>query len=143
VNGKVLVRTERYSDSINLLHFSDESVLWGCTWPGCNYVSENPKSIPAHYKTHAGQAAQRRRSQRRPRSAEVTNEALEAALSALDAVQNLVDKLDSFESEYRDVVARLAEAEITIEGLRTEHEDQARKAAAFDAIQEALRGATS
>jgi hypothetical protein len=139
----VLIKTERHSDTTNFLYMSDDSTLFGCTWPGCNYVSPNMGSIPSHYKTHVGQAAQRRRAQRRPRSAEVTNELLEAALATLDMVQILVDRVDSFDAEYTNMARLLEEARVTIEELTQGDEDLRRKAAAYDSIQEAIRLASS
>lgn len=142
MSDPIIKSTNRHSDTTNVLNMSDDSTLFGCTWPGCNYVSPNMGSIPSHYKTHVGQAAQRRRAQRRPRSAEVTNALLEAALATLDMVQLLVDRVDSFDAEYTNMARLLEEARITIEELRVGDDDLHRKAAAYDAIQEAIRSAS-
>ena len=70
----IIINTERISDTTNMLTFSNDEVLFGCTWPKCNYVVDTRESVPRHYKTHSGQAAQKRRADRRPRSAVVVNE---------------------------------------------------------------------
>jgi len=143
VPSPIIVETERISDSTLTHTMSDESILFGCTWPGCQYKSPNRDSIPTHYKTHVGQAAQRRRAKRRPRSAEITNEVIEAALAALDMVQMLVDKVDAFDAEYHEVARRLEDAKARIEELEMGNEERDRKALAYDAIETAIRHASS
>jgi RNase P protein component len=135
----VIINTERISDSTLAHEMSDESILFGCTWPGCQYKSPNRDSIPTHYKTHVGQAAQRRRAKRRPRSAEVTNEVIEAALAALDMVQLLVDKVDAFDDEYHDLARKLEDARTRVEELEQQLEEWRDKAQRFDRISEAIR----
>jgi len=139
VPSPIIVETERISDSTLAHTMSDESILFGCTWPGCQYKSPNRDSIPTHYKTHVGQAAQRRRAKRRPRSAEITNEVIEAALAALDMVQMLVDKVDAFDAEYHEVARRLEDAKARIEELEMQLEEWRDKADRFDRISEAIR----
>lgn len=146
MNAPVIIRTEKYSDTINLLHMSDETLLYGCTWPGCGFSATNQRSVPTHYKTHSGQAAQRRRAARRPRSAEISNEVLEAAFALLDRSQELVDKLDSFDAEFTRTRRELAEAQIKLEEYRTREElandisDEIReKARKYDLLQQAFR----
>lgn len=139
MSDPVIVQTERYSDSINLLHMSNETTLFGCSWPKCNFTSENAGSIPAHYKTHVGQAAQRRRAQRRPRSAEVTNEVLDAALALLDMVQLLVDRIDAFEETHQGIVQQNADLSVALEEARQANEEAVRKAEAYDEIQRLLQ----
>ena len=139
VPSPIIVETERISDSTLTHTMSDESILFGCTWPGCQYKSPNRDSIPTHYKTHVGQAAQRRRAKRRPRSAEITNEVIEAALAALDMVQMLVDKVDAFDAEYHEVARRLEDAKARIEELEMQLEEWRDKADRFDRISEAIR----
>lgn len=134
----VITSTERYSDSINLLHMSNGSTLFGCSWPKCNFTSENAGSIPSHYKTHVGQAAQRRRAQRRPRSAEVTSDVLDAALALLDMVQTLVDRIDAFEDTHQGIVQENADLNIALEAARQLNEETVRKAEAYDEIQRLL-----
>lgn len=139
----VIKDSERISDSTWAHHMTNDTIMFGCSWPGCNYTSENRDSIPTHYKTHVGQAAQRRRAQRRPRSAEITNDVVEAALASLDMVQLLVDRVDAFEAEHMALVRELDEAKVTIEELRQEDEELRRKAASYDRIQQAIRDATA
>jgi len=143
MSDPIITKTEHHSDTTNVLHMSDDTMLFGCNWPGCNYVSPNMGSIPSHYKTHVGQAAQRRRAQRRPRSAEVTNALLEAALATLDMAQILVDRVDSFDAEYTNMARLLQDALTTIEELRLGDEELQRKAYAYDSIQEAIRIASA
>ena len=139
----IITETERISDSTLAHTMSDDTILFGCTWPGCQYKSPNRDSIPTHYKTHVGQAAQRRRAKRRPRSAEITNEVIEAALAILDMVQLLVDKVDAFDAEYHEVARRLEDAKARIEELEMGNEERDRKALAYDAIETAIRHASS
>jgi hypothetical protein len=139
----VIKESERISDSTWAHHMTNDTIMFGCSWPGCNYTSENRDSIPTHYKTHVGQAAQRRRAQRRPRSAEVTNEVIEAALATLDMAQLLVDRVDSFDAEFNNLKRQLEEANILIEELRQGDEERDRKAEAYDRIQQAIRDATA
>jgi hypothetical protein len=136
----IITHTERYSDTINLIHMSDESVLFGCTWPKCDYVATEMNSIPRHYRKHSGQAAQRRRAQRRPRTAAVTNEVLEAALALLDMVQDLVDKLDAFDAEFSDMRKQIAEHNIEVENWRQLVEANNDKAQRYDRIKHLLQG---
>ena len=136
----VITESERISDSTWAHHMSNGTIMFGCSWPGCNYTSGNRDSIPTHYKTHVGQAAQRRRASRRPRSAEVTNEVIEAALATLDMAQLLVDRVDSFDAEFNNLKRQLDEAHILIEELRQGDEEMLRKAEAYDRIMEAFRG---
>jgi hypothetical protein len=143
VSTPIIVETTRISDSTNAHEMSDESIMFGCTWPGCNYTSINRDSIPTHYKTHVGQAAQRRRAKRRPRSAEVTNEVVEAALSLLDMVQLLVDRVDAFDAEYHRLATELEDMRVSVEEARQNNEEIVRKADAYDRIQEAIRNASS
>lgn len=128
----VIIMTERYSDTINLHHLSDDTFLYGCTWPKCNFVSPNKDSVPSHYKTHVGLAAQRRRAQARPRSAVVSNEVLEAALALLDMTQLLVDKLGAFDDEFTAMKRALDEDAIEMEGLRQQIETNRIKAERYD-----------
>lgn len=146
----VLINTEHYSDTTNMLHMSDETVLFGCRWPGCNFVSGNAQSVPSHYRAHTGRAAQKRRAKRRPHHAEIQNEVLEAALALLDRAQDLIDKLDAFDAEHTHTRRQLAEARIKIEEYREREEvaaevtDEVReKAAKYDALMVVLRDATS
>lgn len=149
-NAPLLISTEHYSDTTNLMHMSDESILFGCRWPGCNFVSENAQSVPSHYRAHTGKAAQKRRSKRRPHHGQIQNEVLEAALALLDRSAELVDKLDSFDAEFTRVRRELAEAQIKIEEYRERDElaveltDEIRaKAQKYDVLVEMLRNATS
>ena len=128
----IIVNTERISDTTNMLTFSNDEVLFGCTWPKCNYVVDTRESVPRHYKTHSGQAAQKRRADRRPRSAVVVNEVLESALALLDMVQDLVDRLDAFDAEFADMRKQIAEHAIETEGLRLEVETNRIKAERYD-----------
>lgn len=137
----IIVSTERISDSTLAHEMSDGSILFGCTWPGCQYKSINRDSIPTHYKTHVGQAAQRRRAKRRPRSAEITNEVIEAALAALDMVQLLVDKVDAFDAEYHELARKLEDARTRTEELEQQLEEWRDKADRFDRITDAIRAA--
>lgn len=129
----VITESVRVSESVYELHMSNDTILFGCAWPGCHYVSENPKSIPSHYKTHSGKAAQRRRGKYRPRSDFVTNDIATAALALLDMVQQLVSRIDSFDAEYREMQAALIEqGEDRVELIR--------KAEAYDRIMAAVKG---
>lgn len=150
MSDPVLISTEHYSDTTNLMHMSDESVLFGCRWPGCHFVSENAQSVPSHYRAHTGKAAQRRRSKRRPHHGQIQNEVLEAALALLDRATDLIDKLDSFDAEFTKVRHELTEAQIKIEEYREREElteeltdDIRAKATKYDALVEMLRNATS
>lgn len=134
----VVTETVRLSDTTNALMMSNDTTLYGCTWPKCNYVVETRESVPRHYRQHSGQAAQRRRAERRPRSAVVVNEVLEAALALLDMVQDLVDKLDSFDAEFTDMRRQIAEHAITVEGLRMQAEVNREKAEAYDRLRQLL-----
>lgn len=149
-NGPLLISTEHYSDTTNLMHMSDEGILFGCRWPGCNFVSENAQSVPSHYRAHTGKAAQKRRSKRRPHHGQIQNEVLEAALALLDRATDLIDKLDSFDAEFTKVRRELAEAQIRIEEYREREElteeltdDIRAKAQKYDVLVEMLRNATS
>ena len=128
----VVTETIRLSDTTNALSMSNDTTLYGCTWPKCNYVVETRESVPRHYKTHSGQAAQKRRADRRPRSAVVVNEVLESALALLDMVQDLVDRLDAFDAEFADMRKQIAEHAIETEGLRLEVETNRIKAERYD-----------
>jgi len=128
----VVIETVRLSDTTNELKMSNDTTLYGCTWPKCNYVVETRESVPRHYKTHSGQAAQKRRADRRPRSAVVVNEVLESALALLDMVQDLVDRLDAFDAEFADMRKQIAEHAIETEGLRLEVETNRIKAERYD-----------
>jgi hypothetical protein len=150
VSDPVLISTEHYSDTTNMLHMSDESVIFGCRWPGCNFVSGNAQSVPSHYRAHTGRAAQKRRAKRRPHHAEIHNEVLEAALSLFDRVQDLIDKLDAFDAEHTSVRRQLDAAKVKIEEYREREElaseitdDIRDKAAKYDALMVVLRDATS
>lgn len=92
-----------YSPSAVQMSMSDGTILYGCSWPGCNFAAESPGSIGSHFKTHSGQAAQRRRARRRPKSDVSSNAILEAALALLDRVQDLVDLLDGWEAEHEEL----------------------------------------
>ena len=147
MSDPVLIRTEHYSDTTNMLHMSDETVMFGCRWPGCNFVSGNAQSVPSHYRAHTGRAAQKRRAKRRPHHAEIHNEVLEAALSLFDRVQDLIDKLDAFDAEHTSVRRQLNEATIKVEEYREREElaseitDEIReKARKYDVLMEAIRG---
>ncbi len=128
----VVIETVRLSDTTNELKMSNDTTLYGCTWPKCNYVVETQNSVPRHYRQHSGQAAQRRRAERRPRSAVVVNEVLESALALLDMVQDLVDRLDAFDAEFADMRKQIAEHAIETEGLRLEVETNRVKAERYD-----------
>jgi hypothetical protein len=141
VSDPVIITTERYSDTLNLLHMSDGTQLWGCTWPKCNFVSGNKDSIPSHYKHHVGQAAQRRRAQARPRSAVVSNEVLEAALALLDMTQELVDKLGAFDDEFTAMKHTIDEHAIVTEGLRQQIETNRVKAERYDLMVQMMKDA--
>jgi len=143
MGSPIITDTQRISDSTNAHTMSDESIMFGCTWPGCHFTSINRDSVPTHYKAHVGEAAQRRRSKRRPRAAEATNDVAEAALSLMDMAQLLLDRVDAFDAEYSRVRRELAEAQVTIEELRQGDEELRRKANAYDVIQGAIRDATS
>ena len=141
VSDPIITTTERYSDSINLLHMSDGTQLWGCTWPKCNYTSTMKDSIPGHYKHHVGAAAQRRRAVARPRGAAVSNEVLESALALLDMTQELVDKLAAFDDEFTATRKQVDDMAIDIEGLRQQIETNRIKAESYDNIMNMLRSA--
>ena len=150
MSDPILVNTEHYSDTTNLLHMSDESILFGCRWPGCNFVSGNAQSVPSHYRAHTGKAAQKRRSKRRPHHGQIQNEVLEAALALLDRASDLVDKLDSFDAEFTKTRHELDEAKIKIEEYREREElaeeitdDIRAKAMKYDVLVEMLRNATT
>ena len=138
----IIVNTERISDTTNMLTFSNDEVLFGCTWPKCNYVVDTRESVPRHYRTHSGQAAQRRRADRRPRSAVVVNEVLESALALLDMVQDLVDRLDAFDAEFADMRKQIAEHAIITEDLRRQVETNRIKAERYDLIMQMTKEAT-
>ena len=149
MSDPVIIETEHYSDTTNLHHMSDDSILFGCRWPGCNFVSGNAQSVPSHYRAHTGKAAQKRRSKRRPHHGQIQNEVLEAALALLDRATDLVDKLDAFDAEFNKARRDLAEAHIKIEEYRERQElaeeltDEIRaKATKYDALMEVLRAAT-
>ena len=145
MSDPIITQTTHYSDTTNTLDMSDGSVLFGCRWPGCNFVSGNVQSVPSHYRAHTGRAAQKRRAKRRPHHAEIHNEVLEEALSLLDRVQSLIDKLDSFDAQYTATRKELAEAKIKVEEYRERaelaaelDEDIIAKAAKYDAMMRAL-----
>lgn len=147
MSNPVIIGREHYSDTTDMAHMSDESELFLCRWPGCNFSSENAQSVPSHYRAHTGRAAQERRSKRRPRHGEIQNEVLEAALSLLDRATDLIDKLDSFDAEFTKTRRDLAEANIKLEEYREQIEqtvdnldeliDKARK---YDRLLEIFRG---
>jgi len=134
----IIVNTERISDTTNMLTFSNDEVLFGCTWPKCNYVVDTRESVPRHYKTHSGQAAQKRRADRRPRSAVVVNEVLESALALLDMVQDLVDRLDAFDAEFAGLRRQVAEDAIQLQDLRVQVDANREKAEAYDKLRALL-----
>jgi len=147
VSDPVLINTEHYSDTTNMMTMSDESVMFGCRWPGCNFASENAQSVPSHYRAHTGRAAQKRRGKRRPHHAEIQNEVLEAAFALLDRANDLVDRLDAFDAQYTNARKQLAEAQIKLEEYREREElaeeitDEIRdKARKYDVLMEAIRG---
>jgi hypothetical protein len=135
----IVTATERLTDTTNLLHMSDDTFLYGCKWPSCQFTSTNKDSIPSHYKHHVGQAAQRRRAQQRPRSAVVSNEVLEAALALLDMTQELIDKLASFDDEFTEQRRQINDYKIEVEGLRQQVEINREKAERFDRLSALMR----
>jgi len=137
-NQPIIINTERISDTTNMLTFSNDEVLFGCTWPKCNYVVDTRESVPRHYKTHSGQAAQKRRADRRPRSAVVVNEVLESALALLDMVQDLVDRLDAFDAEFAGLRRQVAEDAIQLQDLRVQADANREKAQAYDKLRALL-----
>ena len=104
----VIVKTEAFSPSISKLVMSDNTTLYGCTWPGCQVVAPKPGSIGAHYKAHSGKAAQRRRGERRPRTAN-TSHLQEQLLALMDQVHNLIDEVDSYEAEWEAIRHKAAQ----------------------------------
>lgn len=140
MSDPIIVASSRYSDTLNQLEMSDGTTLWGCTWPKCNYVSLSKESVPRHYRQHSGLAAQRRRADRRPRSAVVVNEVLEAALALLDMVQSLVDKLDAFDAEFSEMRKVIADYAIETEDLRVRLDEHREKAEQYDQIVRLLGG---
>jgi len=134
----IIINTERISDTTSVLTFSNDEVLFGCTWPKCNYVVDTRESVPRHYKTHSGQAAQKRRADRRPRSAVVVNEVLESALALLDMVQDLVDRLDAFDAEFAGLRRQVAEDAIQLQDLRVQVDANREKAEAYDKLRALL-----
>lgn len=100
----VVIKTEPFSPAVNKLIMSDNGVLYACTWPGCKITAPKPGSIGAHYKAHSGKAAQRRRGERRPRTAD--NKLQEKLLAILDQVHDLIDEVDSYEDELKLVRAK-------------------------------------
>ena len=134
----VVTETIRLSDTTNALSMSNDTTLYGCTWPKCNYVVETRESVPRHYKTHSGQAAQKRRADRRPRSAVVVNEVLESALALLDMVQDLVDRLDAFDAEFAGLRRQVAEDAIQLQDLRVQVDANREKAEAYDKLRALL-----
>jgi hypothetical protein len=142
MSDPIIISTERLTDTTNLHHMSDDSMLYGCKWPSCKFVSTNKDSVPSHYKQHVGQAAQRRRAQVRPRGAVIANEVLDAALALLDMTQDLVNKLGSFSDEYDALRRQLDEQAIVTEGLRQEIETNRMKAQHFDALMMMVKAAS-
>ena len=146
MSDPVIILTEHYSDTTHLHHMSDDTVMFGCRWPGCNFVSGNAQSVPSHYRAHTGKAAQERRAKRRPRHGQIQNEVLEAALALLDRATDLVDRLDAFDAEFTKVRRELDESKIKIEEYREREElaadlddmirDKARK---YDALMKVLQ----
>lgn len=41
--------------------WSDGTIDYACSWPGCKFAADTLPSVGAHYKRHSGKAAQRRR----------------------------------------------------------------------------------
>ena len=149
MGAPIIIDREHYSDTTDLCSMSDETVLFACRWPGCNFVSGNAQSVPSHYRAHTGKAAQKRRAKRRPHHGEIQNEVLEAALALMDRAAELVDKLDSFDGEFTKTRRELAEAKIKIEEYRQRADELTltddsihEKAAKYDAIMEAIQRAT-
>lgn len=97
-----VVETKPYSAAVVEHKMSNDTVLYGCSWPGCHYSAESPGSIGSHYKSHSGGAAQRRRARQRPRTAS-TGEIVDTALALLDLTQALLDKVDAWEAEHQSV----------------------------------------
>lgn len=150
MSNPVITNREHYSDTTDIAYMSDDTEMFMCRWPGCNFSSENVQSVPSHYRAHTGQAAQRRRSKRRPHHGEIQNEVLEAALALLDRAGDLIDKLDAFDAEFAKVRRELAEANIKVEEYREREEqivdriDEIRaKADKYDVLMETLRGFTT
>lgn len=108
--GKIkIVQTLPYSPAVLKLVMSNESELYGCAWPGCQFVATAPQSIGSHHRAHTGKAAQRRRGKRTPRvDAPSTDNILTAALALLDRAKDLVDALDSWDAEYETVKEKAA-----------------------------------
>ena len=100
-----VVSRKPYSPAVIELTMSDGGTLYGCSWPGCNFAAtEKVNSISSHHKSHTGQAAQRRRARRRPKAeTPTTNNILEAAFALLDRAQELVDALDSWDSDFEAI----------------------------------------
>ena len=95
----VLKERKRHSDAVDVLMFDDDSIMHGCTWPGCAFVAESMSSVTSHYKVHSGKAAQRRRGERRVKGIDAHDRVIDLTLSILDQAKELLDALDALEDE--------------------------------------------
>lgn len=116
-----IVGSTPYSPAVLRLEMSNGSELFGCAWPGCGFVATAPSSIGSHHRAHTGRAAQRRRARRRPKvDMPSTDNVLTAALALLDRAQDLVDALDSWDSEYESVKEKAAKWDALMSQLTAE-----------------------
>jgi len=117
----VVIKREEFSPAIQKLIMSDNSVMYGCSWPNCQVVAPKPNSVGAHHKVHTGKAAQRRRGERHPMVGDT--EWKKELLDLLDQVQTLVNKVDAYEEQREAEIADLrhrAEMYDAIKGLLSE-----------------------
>jgi uncharacterized protein YlxW (UPF0749 family) len=110
----VIIKTEDFSPSVHKLVMSDNTTMYGCTWPGCKVTASKPASVGAHFKVHSGKAAQRRRGEVKPRVH--TNQLQEKLLALQDQVQSLLDEVSSYEDEWK-LVREKADLYDAIKGL--------------------------
>jgi hypothetical protein len=112
----VVIKTEEYSPSIKKMIMSDNSTMYGCTWPACNFAAEAVGSVGSHFKLHSGQAAQRRRGERKPRTNKAPSELQRRLLAVLDEIHDLINEVDAWEASNKET-AKKAEAYDAIKGL--------------------------
>jgi hypothetical protein len=94
-----ILNTEPYSPAVMKRVWDNGSEDYICSWPGCEYIAETVTSIGAHYKSHSGSAARRRRGER-PSVGGDFDEMVTLVFAAIDLLNTLVDKLAAMEADY-------------------------------------------
>lgn len=103
----IIAGRTKLSDTTDQLNMSDGSVMYACRWPGCRWSGQNRESIPAHYKSHSGKAAQRRRGERRIKADESLDNLLDVLVSINDRSKDGMDLIDAMTDRVLDLTKQV------------------------------------